>query len=413
MIRTSPVDLRQAARRLSAQYARATQLTPRQLALFSELSAPYRFRHFLLTGAGSIVLFNLFLISDRFMVPDVFGLAVAVRLYLLTPLVLLMVVAGLILRDWWLQHVRPWMTECVAMAGTMAVAASLGVIMLNTDSAQLSFYRCGLIPVLVFGNLVQRLRFPYALTSSMFILGVYAVSVLAAHGKALPYALIDLPLGMLLALVMVYTLVSNFNLEIDERQRFLQAQRGIRLRAQLERTHDELRQVSRLDSLTGLANRRQFDADLADCAVRGCALGLIVIDVDHFKAFNDRYGHPAGDRCLQVVAGALQRALPPGRSKLVRWGGEEFALLLPEMDQAGCMAIAEHMRRCVQDESMRHEASATASVVTVSCGVTWLPAAPPPRSLDALLAAADQALYQAKRAGRNRCAYSSSNSQMS
>jgi diguanylate cyclase (GGDEF)-like protein/PAS domain S-box-containing protein len=174
------------------------------------------------------------------------------------------------------------------------------------------------------------------------------------------------------------------------------------------RLYEEVRQRATLalvDALTGVANRRQFDAELEREWRRGirsgAPLSLLLLDVDGFKAFNDRYGHPAGDDCLRQVAAALADVPRRAADLVARYGGEEFAMVLPEIDPAGAESIAEAARATVEALAIPHAASAAAPVVTISAGAAtrW-----PVRggSAMALVAAADHALYLAKRQGRNR-----------
>jgi diguanylate cyclase (GGDEF)-like protein len=167
---------------------------------------------------------------------------------------------------------------------------------------------------------------------------------------------------------------------------------------QLEEANRRLEELSFVDSLTGVANRRQFE-QLLDLewrrAVRsGHSLSLLIADIDRFKAFNDTYGHQAGDCRLREVANLLDGVVQRAGDQVARYGGEEFAALLPETDAAGATAIADRMRRAV-------DALCTdGRRVTISFGVAST------RPIDqstphALVAAADAALYEAKRDGRN------------
>lgn len=159
------------------------------------------------------------------------------------------------------------------------------------------------------------------------------------------------------------------------------------------------------DPLTGLANRRAFDEGLMQEWRRAlrCAqpLSLVMFDVDHFKRYNDTYGHQQGDACLRSMALALGGATKRAGDLVARYGGEEFVLVLPGTSAAGAAIVAERVRATVQDLALPHAGSSAASVVTVSVGVA---SCIPDESLsaDALVAAADRALYCAKRAGRNR-----------
>ncbi len=409
LVPSPPLTLQAVLRHMRERYTRRLRFGPSLERQFAQACAPSRLTHLRLTATAALVLFNLFLISDYQMVPDVFELSVQLRLYTLTPLILAFVVIGHVLRDWWLQHTPPWLTDVIAMVGTMLVAACLAVVLMKTHSPLASVYRAGLIPVLVFCNLVQRLRFARALTASLFIMGLFVYTTVARDGPPSPYAIIEGPMGLLVVVVGVYTLVSNFNLEMDERLRFLQNERGLSLRAELEHIHGGLEELSNKDPLTGLPNRRRFDSYLQERQAKTLQQGTVVllIDVDHFKAFNDRYGHPSGDQCLRMVAGALSRAMGGTPGLLARWGGEEFVAVLPGATLEAAMATAEGMRQAVTALRMRHESSTASPHVSVSIGVATghmgLPLAEGRHELEHLMRRADEALYRAKAQGRNRC----------
>jgi diguanylate cyclase (GGDEF)-like protein len=159
-----------------------------------------------------------------------------------------------------------------------------------------------------------------------------------------------------------------------------------------------------VDTVTDVANRRQFDRALADewtRAVRaGTSIGLVLVDVDHFKPYNDRYGHPAGDECLRRIAAVLGRTLLRAGDLVARYGGEEFAAILPLTDVDAATAVAERMRRSVEALAMPHGATPL-GVVTISGGVAASRPDPDTNPLD-LVARVDAALYEAKATGRNR-----------
>ena len=167
---------------------------------------------------------------------------------------------------------------------------------------------------------------------------------------------------------------------------------------QAAQLHGDVEEQSRRDSLTGLANRRQFDEDLASNVARagryGRPLALIMIDLDHFKQMNDTYGHPRGDEVLQDVAGIIGRAVR-SVDTAYRYGGEELCILMPETTAGEAQEIAERVRAHVEVSFPW----ATRSPVTLSAGVAELP---PGADGPALVGAADRALYAAKRNGRNR-----------
>ncbi len=182
------------------------------------------------------------------------------------------------------------------------------------------------------------------------------------------------------------------------------AEEVLRRESSLQEANAQLADLAQRDALTGVANRRAFEAALSQAWERGRRsgepVGLVLLDVDHFKAFNDTYGHLEGDRCLARVAGALA-SLPLRQNDLVaRLGGEEFVILLPGADTAGAATVGERARSAVADLLLLHEASPH-GIVTVSVGAA---AAVPARlgAAKSLVAAADRAAYAAKAGGRNR-----------
>jgi diguanylate cyclase (GGDEF)-like protein len=186
---------------------------------------------------------------------------------------------------------------------------------------------------------------------------------------------------------------------------------GVRIDVtELQRLNSELGRLSETEALTGLANRRLFDQRLAEELVRarrdGTPLALAIVDVDHFKRYNDRHGHPAGDACLQQVAAVLRGTARRPSDLAARLGGEEFALLLPQ-DAAAAAALGERCIAALDHAALPHGDSPVAPQVTISVGVAELAALgalPHEGDASALLRAADRALYAAKQAGRHRVA---------
>jgi len=173
---------------------------------------------------------------------------------------------------------------------------------------------------------------------------------------------------------------------------------------ELAEANRRLKALAGQDGLTGLANRRAFDEALAKEHRRAkrekAALSLVMIDVDHFKVFNDRYGHPAGDDCLRRVAAAIAETVRRPGDVVVRYGGEEFAVLLPDTDEAGAEVIAMRILEAVRGLKIRHEGNAN-GLVTISAGVASLVSAEFDGKPETLVQNADQALYCAKDSGRN------------
>lgn len=199
------------------------------------------------------------------------------------------------------------------------------------------------------------------------------------------------------ALLREQTLTASLRELVESREREI-AQRTDDLR----RAVAELDRLSRTDPLTGALNVRGLDAVLeaAGTGEADTGFGVVALDIDHFKAFNDRYGHPAGDTALKRAAGAVRSALRGVDDHLARIGGEEFVILLPAADLALTRCIGERIRAAVRDAGIPH-ADGIDGVLTVSLGMAL---AASPAALRDAMARADQALYRAKRAGRDRVA---------
>jgi diguanylate cyclase (GGDEF)-like protein len=194
----------------------------------------------------------------------------------------------------------------------------------------------------------------------------------------------------------------NLALEQQVRSRMLQV---AKINSDLQLANQRLRQMSFTDALTGIPNRRQFDELLAheiqSAAQTGAWLSLALIDIDFFKGYNDAYGHPKGDRCLKRVASALNEELRETRDWVFRYGGEEFAILLPNTDQTVALLVVKRLRAAVERLGIPHEHSKVSKVVTISAGVISRQPNIETTPLE-LLNDADLSLYQAKNDGRNR-----------
>jgi diguanylate cyclase (GGDEF)-like protein len=186
---------------------------------------------------------------------------------------------------------------------------------------------------------------------------------------------------------------------IDDMRRRL-----IRVSSELEAANRELERLSHFDGLTGIANRRYLDNVITRELARGCrahaSLAICLIDIDHFKGFNDQYGHVKGDECLTSVAKAIESTVRRAADLAARYGGEEFAVVLPSTDLEAARLVGEKIRAAILALGIAHELDATGQV-TVSIGVSALV---PDRDTTAseLIKQADAALYQAKQSGRNK-----------
>jgi diguanylate cyclase (GGDEF)-like protein len=190
--------------------------------------------------------------------------------------------------------------------------------------------------------------------------------------------------------------------ELDQRR--ARERELVEVTDRLKRLNEKLQRLSMRDELTGVANRRYFNWLLGQEWARATRevlpLSLIVIDIDHFKDFNDHYGHLRGDECLAKVASVLHALARRPGDCMARFGGEEFVVLLAHTEIHGAAAVAERLRQGVEALALDHARSKTCDRVTISLGAAC---AIPSRttSAESLLAAADEALYRAKADGRN------------
>jgi diguanylate cyclase (GGDEF)-like protein/PAS domain S-box-containing protein len=174
-----------------------------------------------------------------------------------------------------------------------------------------------------------------------------------------------------------------------------------------KKAEEQLKLFASMDGLTGIANRRHFDTTLDlewRRAMRSAKpLSLIIVDVDYFKNYNDVYGHPAGDSCLQKIAHTIRDSLRRAGNFVARYGGEEFIVILPDTNTEGAYLFAESLIEKIENLNIEHKDSKVGKNVTVSLGVST--AVPKKDSTqDELISMADKALYKAKQEGRNRVA---------
>ena len=342
-----------------------------------------------------IVVYNLFLLTDTMVVPDVLGLAAVVRLGIITPILITLVAAmsseRIARHDEWLMTI-----------GAVVVPASLSLILLASKSAQAGYYHSsGFALAFIYYVVVMRMRLPQSLVACTAAVGTGFGMVLASE-MSTPLAT---SYGLIFLCTQLFMLMGAYQLDIEHRRSYLVSLSERLARQALDRANARLAHLSQLDPLTGMPNRRQLDAHAIRAWEQARAddtcVGIAFIDVDHFKAFNDRYGHAEGDRCLQAVGAALTRVVSGIAGALVaRYGGEEFVAILPTSTPEFVKPVADRMRSAIVELAIAHEASPHGAVVTVSIGVAvGRPAAGD--QLEQTLNAADQASYTVKRAGRN------------
>jgi len=272
-----------------------------------------------------------------------------------------------------------------------SLATIIGVTFAEAETALPDFYLATL-PV-IFVLIFIRPRFEWALVFTAFSAGALAAALY--YRAELPPNLRAYPLGFLIAAA-VPALAAVHGLEAAARKVYLHGVlQGLQIE-ELAQQNERLEALSNTDALTGIANRRRLDAALAERTASPLTDDyLLLIDIDHFRHFNDLHGHLAGDACLRGVAQKLAAELRP-IDLIARFGGEEFAILVPRASLPWVLELAERLRAAVA--GFRPSGAALSEALTISIGI-----ADRTRDSDAalLIARADAALYAAKRAGRN------------
>jgi len=333
------------------------------------------------------IFYNLFLAVDWLLARDVFAAVAALHLLVVTPW---MLVSAYRLA----KAPNAATREALAAGAPALMIAQILTIFALSRSPDVAHYPYLLIPVILYANIVQRLPYRAAAPISAAALIGYAGCVILKGDVALDASALA---SSLIAVTACITLSTNRTLAADERRNFLV---GLRDRLIHQRTEIE----ATTDALTGLANRHRLRACFGELWSGGPeqpeTVALVMLDLDHFKAFNDRYGHPAGDACLRAVTACALAALRGPQDLAARYGGEELLLVLPGTTLAEATALAERVRRGVEALAIPHATGGDSRVVTTSLGAASAPLAA--ASADELIAAADAALYAAKAAGRNR-----------
>lgn len=355
-----------------------------------------RSREFQISGLLAILVYDAFLLNDALHRPEVLDTAIHWRLGVVT-------LYGLLVLNLIGRGLQPQWREA-AMASTTLVAMWSSCQIFRATTSPAGAYDPFLFSLIFLaGNIVFQLRFVVALVSSLINL-IIATAFLMVP-SVMPEPARPFVLGLLAGTVL-FTIMATYRLERSERKNYLLILREANRSEVARQAADRFATLSHTDALTQIANRRAFDAELprrwTAAMEAGELLAVILIDIDHFKRYNDHYGHPAGDVCLQKVAQALRQGLREG-DFLARLGGEEFTVLVRGGTPEEIPARAETLRRKVEEAALPHDQQGGQRVVTISLGVA-ITGAPHPLPPGDLIAAADTALYEAKHSGRNRWA---------
>jgi len=288
----------------------------------------------------------------------------------------------------------------IMVLGAILTATALPLYMLCFSNAPHSSHmNVEVILCIVFANMLMALRFRYALiyTSTVFLLAISAVLIKEGIDPVLRFALC-----MQFASACILTIYSNY---LFERRRCKDycTSLGAMLRAETaESSEKQFQEMSKTDALTGLPNRRFLDERLGEWFSDTRSAVVMMVDIDHFKLFNDTLGHPAGDECLKSIADAFRSAFSEPHLFCARFGGEEFTLVVRDADELQASRLANVVVRSIEALGIAHPGRDDGvDVVSVSVGVA-MKRRDQTISQQAVLSQADEALYQAKRRGRNR-----------
>jgi diguanylate cyclase (GGDEF)-like protein len=375
------VTLDQVERQIARGF-RLLRFAPAIEAAFRKDYAAERVRLAAIWGVIGTLIYDLVYFGDRTMMADVFTELVIVRFLVFTPFVI-----GCILA------VRRWPDALLYDVLSIAIAV-LGVTLpmaVATQSASpyLFVYQNGNSAAFLFFVIALRPRFPAVLVGLVLMCTSHFITTqLTGAFDAVTYS------GIITFYVTlsIFLAVSAYFLERTDRQNFLNQLRGSLLYAQLEYNSER-------DELTGLLNRRSLARICARLWSSNpqSAVAAILLDIDHFKRFNDVHGHIEGDACLRTISQCI-RDTADEASFVFRFGGEEMLVLSPIREPLTALAAAERIRVAIESLAMRHR-GLEEGCVTVSLGVAF--AAPSQVTLEGLLRDADSALYEAKRKGRN------------
>lgn len=361
----------------------------------SGYSRRYRFQS-LLAMQVALVLFSLFAVLDWLLYPQLVAQLWSIRFGFALPVLLL--IFFFLLGRAYFRYGQQLMSLSLVVAN-LAIVGMTVVIPADMNDV----YVAGLMLVALYGYTVSRLRFVWATVGNWF--GVLAYNLANIWwGDVSNW---DVFAGNFFCIsTNVMGMVASYSMEYDSRRGFLLQQELRRERSRLNTVNKRLEKQARTDELTRLANRRSFfehaQEEWRRAQRKGNCLSLVMIDVDHFKRVNDRYGHQAGDACLEQVAKVLASHARRAGEMAARLGGEEFILLLPDASSDLACEIAEAARSAIAatDFIIAPSSGSVGLHLTISCGVVSA-FADDEHTLENLLSQADRAMYEAKRQGRD------------
>lgn len=353
----------------------------------ARLSRQFRWLVTIAVGNLSILAIDLHSLGDSF------STAVSLRLLVVTPLVLL----ALGINRWSSNHRLQTVASACATVSLVATTAIIGQLAQEPFASR--YLMAG--QFVIFAGAVFA-ALPWRATQIMTVVSTAAYALVVASALQFPPRMVNLDLVGSNILIVILALYVRKEKDVRMNEILLMRRVDARRTDELRKANARLSQLSSTDALTGAFNRRYLEVfadSWSTSVVPSLSSGVLMIDVDHFKLFNDLSGHAEGDRCLQLVAGAIRSALRSPDDIVVRYGGEEFVVILPAADQFEALAVAERLRSAVSDLQIPNPGLGTHAVVTVSIGTC---VATPGENIIDTIDRADKLLYAAKKGGRNR-----------
>lgn len=338
------------------------------------------------TGICGAIIYNLFLISDWLALKDVFAYVAMGRLLLITPMIVVILLLAKRLTS-------RRALETVSATATVLSSLMPLVVMIYSDSPYRLHYQLGMLLLMVYCTMIQQLplRFAAAAMACMLV-----IQLVTTHIAGFMDPVTWRANAFLYSSTVVLLLMASYFLERGSRLSYLYALRGRLLEVQLT-------EMARTDPLTQLFNRRHQGEVMAQvwqaASAEPTCVTAILIDIDHFKLYNDSYGHLQGDSCLKQISATIKRLSAQANAMSFRFGGEEMLVLLTGADGQQARQLGQDLCTAVSDLRLEHPALGQGAHVTISVGIAMGIA--PYVSAHTLIGAADQALYAAKNAGRN------------
>ena len=349
-----------------------------------------RAQHLVHVSLIGMVVFNVYVLTGLLLMPDLTAEVVILRIFIVTPMSAVLICL--------LPHLPARLREWTVTIGMLNASAVPTWLFYTTQSPLAPHIVSEFVLGMVFGNMLLAMRFRHAV---VFSAGILLMAVVALLSKTGLDESLRLTAMIQLSTACAFTLYANYLAERRRCRSYLQETRALIRAETAESFQSQLAQISRTDPLTGLPNRRHLDAQMAEWQRGSGTLAVMMVDIDHFKPFNDALGHTAGDDCLRRVAGVFADLARNPDVFCARFGGEEFTVIARETSAPDARGMADRIVRAIAGLGIAHPARPDGMpIVTASVGLVHTATPGTADAID-LLDRADAALYRVKAAGRN------------